>query len=59
LFNVGDSAWLRIPRKGNFEFTIDARKNEDGKFKYQVKDPASGKLYKAGEWVNQDRLSAS
>ncbi|KAM3088341.1 hypothetical protein ACMFMG_002394 [Clarireedia jacksonii] len=57
LFNVGDNAWLSIPRQGNFEFTIVARRKENGKYQYQVKDKANGTLYKAGEWVNQERLN--
>ncbi|KAF7885144.1 hypothetical protein EAF00_010962 [Botryotinia globosa] len=59
LFNVEDSAWLSIPRKGNFEFKISARKQEKGKFVYQVKDPKTGVLYKEGEWVKQERLSSA
>ncbi|KAJ8071115.1 hypothetical protein OCU04_001456 [Sclerotinia nivalis] len=59
LFDVGDSAWLSIPRKGNFEFIITERKQEKGKFMYQVKDPKSGVLYEEGEWFKQERLSSA
>ncbi|KAM0130565.1 hypothetical protein ACHAO1_007804 [Botrytis cinerea] len=59
LFNVEDSAWLSIPRKGNFEFKIFARKQEKGKFVYQVKDPKTGALYQEGEWVKQERLDSA
>ncbi|KAF7960138.1 hypothetical protein EAE96_001737 [Botrytis aclada] len=59
LFNVEDSAWLSIPRKGNFEFKIFARKQEKGKFVYQVKDPKTGVLYKEGERVKQERLCSA
>ncbi|KAI9647714.1 hypothetical protein NHQ30_004100 [Ciborinia camelliae] len=59
LFNVDDSAWLSIPRKGNFEFKIAARKQENGKFVYQVKDTKDGALYKEGEWFKQEKLSSA
>ncbi|PQE09658.1 hypothetical protein CJF31_00011218 [Rutstroemia sp. NJR-2017a BVV2] len=58
LFNVGDSVWLKIVRVGNFELTVAERRKQDGKYQYQLKD-ADGKLYEAGEWVNQERLNAS
>jgi len=59
LFSVGNTAWLSVPRQGNFEFTIAARKKEGGVYKYQVKDPNSGALYKEGGWFRQDKLSSS
>ncbi|ESZ92783.1 hypothetical protein SBOR_6840 [Sclerotinia borealis F-4128] len=57
LFDVGNNAWLRVPRQGNFEFAIVVRKQEDGKFVYQVKDPKSGIMYKEGAWFEQEQLS--
>ena len=54
-----DSAWLSIPRKGNFEVKVFARKQEKGKFVYQVKDPKTGALYQEGEWVKQERLDSA
>ncbi|TGO24996.1 hypothetical protein BPAE_0090g00400 [Botrytis paeoniae] len=59
LFNVEDSVWFYIARKGNFEFKISARKQEEGKFVYQLKDPKTGVLYKEGEWVKQERLDSA
>ncbi|PQE07748.1 meiosis-specific serine threonine- kinase mek1 protein [Rutstroemia sp. NJR-2017a BVV2] len=58
LFDVGDNAWLRLPRLGNFEFSISAKKIENGNYKYQIMDP-DGILYQKGEWVNQERLLRS
>lgn len=52
-----DSVWLSIPRKGDFEFIIIARKQEKGRFVYQIKNPKSEALYKEGEWFKQERLS--
>ncbi|KAA8573482.1 hypothetical protein EYC84_005067 [Monilinia fructicola] len=58
LFNAEDHAWLRVPRQGNFDFIIAARKQENGKFVYQVKDPKSGVLYEEGAWFKQEQLSS-
>ncbi|RAL62829.1 hypothetical protein DID88_004671 [Monilinia fructigena] len=59
LFNVENNAWLTVPRQGNFEFMIAARKQENGKFVYQVKNPKSGVMYREGAWFKQEQLSSA
>jgi hypothetical protein len=55
-FEVGTVAWITVGRKTG-EITIAARKkDESGKFVYQVREK-EGVLYKSGEWVQQDKLS--
>ncbi|KAL2064191.1 hypothetical protein VTL71DRAFT_4685 [Oculimacula yallundae] len=57
-FDVGNSAWITLPRRGSFEVTIVVREKDTstGKYKYQVKDNDDN-LYNEGEWVLQEKLS--
>ncbi|KAL3420456.1 hypothetical protein PVAG01_08955 [Phlyctema vagabunda] len=54
-FDIGNSAWIYIAKKGNTEVTIVDRKAEGGIFYYKVKD-TRGVLYGKG-WVAQEKLS--
>ncbi len=56
-FQVGDSAWLTLPRRGSFEVEIKERQQDPlGTWSYQVQSP-EGLLYNNGEWVPQKSLS--
>ncbi|KAH0536680.1 hypothetical protein FGG08_006475 [Glutinoglossum americanum] len=61
-FEIGDEVWVKLRVGGLLvanDYEVAQRRRSSGVYEYKLRDPASNKLYKEGQWVKQDKLSAS
>ncbi|KAI9857216.1 MAG: hypothetical protein M1813_008578 [Trichoglossum hirsutum] len=61
-FEIGDEVWVKLRVNGLLianDYEVVQRRRSSGVYEYRLRDPENKQSYNQGQWVRQEKLSAS